>query len=41
MLFLLLMMIITVGFSELSSYVTYVKVNELVCQSIKDNERKL
>jgi hypothetical protein len=40
MLFLLLMMIIGMGFSELSSYVTYVKVKELVCQSIRGNERQ-
>jgi len=41
MLFLLLMMIITMGFSELSSYVTYVKVKGLVCQRIRGNESKL
>lgn len=39
MLFLLLM-IIAMGFSEVSSYVTYVKVKELVCQRIRGNERQ-
>jgi len=28
------------GFSELSSYVTYVKVKELVCQCIRGNEKQ-
>jgi len=32
------MMIISMGFSELSSYVTYVKVKELVCQITRSNE---
>jgi len=41
MLFLLLMMIITMRFSELSSYVTNVKVKELVCQRIRVNESKV
>jgi hypothetical protein len=38
MLFLLLVLIIAMGFSEL--HVTYVKFKELVCQRIRGNERQ-
>ena len=37
---MLMTMIITMGFSELSSYVTYVTVQELICQRIRGNEKQ-